>query len=218
MTTKIKTNKNELSVERMTVELHKLFRHFNETIFSNQLPTPAIVIESKGNKKAYAWCSVSKVWKGEDVEVFEIGMASEHINRPFYETATTFLHELIHLHCGTQGLKDTSRNFTYHNKVYKQQCELHGMKFEKMEKPDSKNGWNKPELTDATWSMVQSWGIDETAFKIGRFDFSEQKKKATKKTQWRWECPCGTVVRSTKPSVNLACLDCGGKFECTDDE
>ncbi|PFW43785.1 SprT-like domain-containing protein [Priestia megaterium] len=212
------TKTNELSVERMTTTLHQLFRHYNETLFNGELPTPAIVIESKGNKKAYGWCSVDKVWKGEEVDVHEIGMASEHINRPFRETATTLLHEIVHLHNGLNGIKDTSRGYTYHNKKFKQQCELHGMEYVTMTEADSKNGWNKPDLTDATWSMIKSWKLDEDAFKLARFDFSEQKKKEKKKTQWRWECPCGTVVRSTKPVVNIACLDCGGKFECTDDE
>ncbi|OMI07726.1 hypothetical protein BVL54_20110 [Bacillus paralicheniformis] len=213
----MKTNTAPTNVEKMTIELHKLFRHLNETLFGNTLPTPAITIESKGNKKAYGWCSVDKVWKGEDVDVHEIGMASEHINRPFMETATTFLHEMVHLYCGLNGIKDTSRGYSYHNKQFKQQCELHGMEFREMTEPDPKNGWNKPNLSDVTFSMIKSFGIDESAFTLGRIDFAAMPKEK-KKTTWRWECPCGTVVRSTKPEINIACLDCGGKFECTDDE
>jgi len=205
------------NVEKMTIELHKLFNHLNTTLFEGKLPVPAITIESKGNKKAYGWCSVDAIWKGEDVEFHEIGMASEHINRPFMETATTFLHEIVHLHNGLNGIKDTSRNYTYHNKKFKQQCEAHGMEYTVMTEPCSKNGWNKPNLTDATYSMIKSFGIDESAFKLGRIDFTAL-PKMKKKTSWKWECPCGTVVRSSKPEINIACLDCGGQFENADEE
>jgi hypothetical protein len=205
------------NVEKMTIELHKLFNHLNDTLFEGKLPVPAITIESKGNKKAYGWCSVEAIWKGEDVAFHEIGMASEHINRPFMETATTFLHEIVHLHNGLNGIKDTSRNYTYHNKNFKKQCEAHGMEYTVMTEPCKKNGWNKPNLTDATYSMIKSFGIDESAFKLGRIDFTAL-PKAKKKTSWKWVCPCGTTVRSSKPEINIACLDCGGQFENADEE
>lgn len=207
------TKKNELNIERIATELHKLFNHLNTTIFEGQLPTPAITIESKGNRKALAWCSVDPIWNGGETGIYEIGMASEHINRPFMETATTFLHELVHLYCSEQvaNIADTSRNFAYHNKRFKQQCEAHGMEYRTMTTPDPRSGWNKPELTDATYSMIKSFGIDEEAFNLGRTDFTG--KKAKKKSNViKWECGCGTIIRSTKV-VNVYCGECGTHFE-----
>lgn len=200
------------NVMKMTNELHKLFDGFNNHIFGGELPTPAITIESKNNKNAYGWCSVDAIWKGEEVEVHEIGMASEHINRPFIETATTLLHEMVHLHNALNGIKDTSRGYTYHNKRFKQQCELHGMEYTVMTTPCEKNGWNKPNLTDHTKELIAALQIDESAFTIARTDFTGMKAQK-KKTTWKWECGCGQIVRSTKPEVNIVCGDCGTHFE-----
>lgn len=214
MTTTTTKNPNELNVERMTTALHDLFRHFNTTLFDNKLPTPAITIESKNNKKAYGWCSVDAIWTGGESDIHEIGMASEHISRPFMETATTFLHEVIHLYNGAvANVQDTSRNYTYHNSKFKKACIAHGMEYRTMTSPDKKNGWNKPELTEATYSMIKSFKVDEEAFKIGRMDLTEAKEAKKKKSSViKWTCPCDTIIRSTK-EVNVICGDCGGKFE-----
>lgn len=207
MTTQTTTN-----IERMTIELHKAFRLINEKVFNNELPTPAIVIESKGKRSAYGWFTVDKVWKGEEVEVHEIGLSSEHINRPFIEVATTLWHEMVHFHNSLNGIKDTSRGYTYHNKRFKTQCEAYGMTF-LMEQADDKYGWFKPVLTQESVELIQTFDIDESAFHLGRFDFSAQPKAEKKQTSWKWMCGCGTIVRSTKPGLNIICGDCGTRFE-----
>jgi hypothetical protein len=202
-----------VNMELTIAELHKAFRHLNEILFEGKLVTPAIVVESKGKRQAYGWCSVHKIWKDEsgEVETWEIGIASEHINRPIMEVMTTLLHEMVHLHNMQNGIKDTSRGFTYHNKRFKEQCEKHGMMF-KDDKPHEKYGWYNPVLKPETEAIIRELGINEEAFKVARMDFSTvaaEKKPST----YKWVCGCGTIVRSTKPEINIICGDCGTKFE-----
>ena len=37
------------------------------------------------------------------------------------------MHEMVHYYCHTQGIKDTSRGNTYHNKRFKEEAEKRGL-------------------------------------------------------------------------------------------
>ncbi|MEY8748959.1 SprT-like domain-containing protein [Alkalicoccobacillus gibsonii] len=200
-----------VNIERMTNALHELFRRLNNSYFGGKLPTPAITIESKGKRQALGWCSVDAIWKGEDVEYHEIGMASEHIDRPFLEVATTLLHEMVHLHNALNGIKDTSRGYTYHNKRFKTQCEKFGMVFT-MDKPHDKYGWFNPSLSATTVALIENYDVDTQAFNIARIDFTAMGEGKKKQTSWKWQCGCNTICRTSKPDFNAICGDCGTKF------
>lgn len=40
-----------ITIEDVTTELHKAFSIFNKTFFEGDLPTPAITIQTNGNKR-----------------------------------------------------------------------------------------------------------------------------------------------------------------------
>ena len=210
-----KSEMKEVAMENTIKELHVAYRKLNEVFFKNALPTPAIVIQSQGNRSAYGWVSVEKIWTDLSGEIaqYELGIASEHLNNReggYLDVIQTLLHEMCHIANLEEGIQDCSRGNTYHNKKFKSRAENSGMMYP-FDKPDSKIGFSQVVLTDATRSIVQNIGIDESAFLIGRMDFSGAKAKK-KSSSIKWECDCGTIVRSTK-EVNIFCGDCGSHFE-----
>jgi hypothetical protein len=208
------TNKKTL-IEAATTELHRVFRHLNNEFFEGKLITPAIVIESKGKRSAYGWCSVEKIWANAEGEqaTYELGIASEYLSRPYLDVMQTLLHEMIHVYCAMNQIKETSRSYTYHNKNFKKQAELHGMEYP-YDKPDSKIGFSAIVLKPQTKAIIENLELDADAFKVSRMDFAG--KAATKKaTSYKYECPCGTKIRATK-IVRIACMECGGEFVCAE--
>lgn len=201
------TNKKTL-IEAATTELHRVFRHLNNELFEGKLITPAIVIESKGKRTAYGWCSVHKIWADTEGEsaTYELGIASEYLNRPYIDVMTTLLHEMIHVHCAMNGIKETSRNYTYHNKKFKQQAEIHGMEYLHAA-PDSKIGFSAITLKPQTRAIIENLELDADAFKVARVDFAGTKEKK-KSNNRKYECEnCGQSVRATK-EVSIVCGEC----------
>jgi predicted SprT family Zn-dependent metalloprotease len=201
------TNKKTL-IEAAITELHRVFYHLNNALFEGKLITPAIVIESKGKRSAYGWCSVEKIWADAEGEhaTYELGIASEYLNRPYIEVMQTLLHEMIHVYCAMNEIKDTSRGYTYHNKNFKKQAELHGMEY-LHDKPDSKIGFSAITLKPATRAIIENLELDAEAFKVARknFDGTNEKKKSN---SYKYECLCcGQSVRATK-EVKLVCGEC----------
>lgn len=208
------------------IELHEAFYNFNKKLFSNMLPEPAILIQNKGNKKnLLGWCSISPIWYNnvENEKKYEINIVAEYLNRDKYEIMSTLLHEMIHLHNMVNGIKDTTRNYTYHNKNFKYGAEAHGL----IVTHDKRLGWSFTKLSESTKRLVDSFDIKEEAFYLARKDFSitgspirwddegeEIKKKSSSK---KYVCPsCGIIVRATK-DVNILCIDCDDELVLEDE-
>lgn len=186
-------------------ELHRAFKMFNENLFEGQLPEPAILIQSRGNKKlTLGWCTIEKVWKNDvtEEEKYEINIVAEALNRGIYPVMATLLHEMVHLHNLVNGIKDTSRGNTYHNMKFKNTAEAHGLVIEHADKI----GWSVTSLQGSTMDLIDSYRFDEAVFSLGRKDFGEgDKPKKKKKTSSRkYICPeCGTSIRASKDVLVL---------------
>ena len=61
---------------------------------------------------------------------------------------------MVHLQNLQDGVQDTSRSGTYHNKKFKETAEAHGLTVEKGEK----YGWHKTTLSPEALEFVQSLG------------------------------------------------------------
>lgn len=210
------TTTKEVSMEVTIKELHVAYRKLNEVFFKNELPTPAIVIQSQGNRSAYGWVSVEKIWTSQDGEIqqYELGIASEHLNNRengYLDVIQTLLHEMCHIANLEEGIQDCSRGNTYHNRKFKTRAENSGMVYP-FDKPCPKLGFSQVVLTDSTKAIVQNIGIDESAFLIGRMDFSGAKAKK-KSNSYKWVCGCGQIVRTTKPELFAHCPECDEDFQ-----
>lgn len=192
-------------------ELHRAFKMFNENLFDGGLPEPAILIQSRGNKKlTLGWCSVAKIWKNEktEEEKYEINIVAEALNRGVYPVMTTLLHEMVHLHNLVNGIKDTSRGNTYHNMKFKTTAEAHGL----LVTHADKIGWSVSKLNGLTMDLIDSYEFSEEVFSLGRrdldFEGAGKPRKKKKSSSRKYKCPlCGTSIRASK-DVNILCGDC----------
>lgn len=111
---------NEVSLKPVIEELENLFSKFNARFFADKLEKPVITVSPDHTRGAYGWCTGWKAWKaGEDEGHYEINLCAEYLNRPFEETCGTLIHEMVHLQNLQDGVQDTSRSGTYHNKKFK---------------------------------------------------------------------------------------------------
>lgn len=204
----------QVNTKLVISELHRAFKLFNEELFQGQLPEPAILIQSRGNKKlTLGWCTVGKVWKNEftQEERYEINLVAEALNRGTLPVMATLLHEMVHLHNLVNEIKDTSRGNTYHNMKFKNTAEAHGLIIEHAEKI----GWSVTTLQDETVELIKSAHFDEAVFSLGRKDSSagDTEKKKKKTSSRKYICPeCGTTIRASK-DVFVLCGLCTNLVE-----
>lgn len=185
--------------------LGKLYNYVNDTIFNGELKRPVITVQTDESNKAYGWFTLKKVWKEKDAEdgEYEINMCAQFLNRPVNETASTLIHEMCHQYALMHNIQDCSRSCTYHNKMFKQIAEKHGLKVEKIDK----YGWSRTSLTEET--------IENLSYFFEKFPpdliyhTPVQKGVRLKSSSTRkYICPCcGMSVRATR-SVNIMCADC----------
>ena len=207
MTTLIQENKN---ITHTLKELYRIYHELEKSLFDTPLEEPIILIQSN-KKKVLGTCSVNKIWENKrDVEnqKYEITVVAENLNRPIDEIVETVLHEMVHLYCSLNNIKDTSNNYVYHNKRYKEQAEKHGLEV----KRGTTVGWAITKLTPETKELIKKFNIDETAFDYYRKvrPFSGSGKKIVYK---KYICSgiCETKL-SVYKSVNLICGDCKKPF------
>ncbi|MDK8746878.1 MULTISPECIES: SprT-like domain-containing protein [Bacilli] len=207
------------NINAATKELHRAFSLLNKQFFKSQLPEPAITIQTSGKRLSMGWCSSREVWSDKEGKIrkYELNISAEYLNIEFMETMDTMLHEMIHLYNAVNGVKDTSRNGTYHNKKFKAECENRGFYFPDA-KPNKKYGWAFPKLKEETKTIIGSLDIRTDAFIIARRDpVTEEEKEiekennseGKKKKSYKWVCPgCGVSVRSTKERISINCGEC----------
>lgn len=199
-------------------ELHKAFDCLNKEFYGNKLPQVIITIQSKGKRNALGWFTYGKVWDDGKQEKHEINISAEYTSREFMDIMKTMHHEMIHLYCAVNEIKDTSRGGTYHNTNFKRASEEHGFYY-KEDAFNKKHGWTFSSLKDETIEKIKNFGLDETVFSLKRYDFSAvgNEKQKKKSNIIKWQCGCGQIVRSSKDGLNIICGDCGTKFKKEED-
>ena len=203
-----------MNSQKTITELHKAFNMLNQAFYDNALPTPYIVIYETAKKSAYGWFTPSKVWQdadGNDV-MHEIALSAEYMNRDYVDVIGTLHHEMIHLYCHTNGIKDTTASGRYHNKNFKNESEARGFYYPEDFTPDKVIGWSQSRLTDETKELIKSFQLDEAAFALARV--IPQKKAASKSnSQSKYICPdCFESFRAKK-NLNVMCGDCNVAYE-----
>ena len=205
---------NNKNLSNTIKELHKLYKYINDYKFGGKLPQVIITIQSKGKTGALGWFSVGKIWEHGEERKHEINISAESINRGFLEVARTLWHEMIHLYCAVNNIKDCSRGGTYHNKKFKQTSEQYGFYYPEDAYSD-KYGWSFSKLTDESIQFLEQHKIDTDIFTISRIDLTTGKDSGEKKksSSFKWVCECGNIVRSTKQDLRIVCADCETMFE-----
>lgn len=183
-------------------ELDKMAKSFNAHMFDGKLPAVVITIQSKGKIPCSGWFTPAMTWHNTDGKAMhEINICAESLS-DVDKVAETVLHEMVHLYCNENDIKDCSRNGYYHNEKFRSAAESHGLI---CGAKDTKYGYGFTSLT----TEIKAW-IDSQSFnKILLQRASIAKAKVVKKTtSIKYVCPvCGAIVRATK-AVNIQCADC----------
>lgn len=199
---------SEVSLKPIIESLESLFDKLNEHFYSSELMTPVISISPNRVGGVYGWCTSWKAWRDRADDdsteqitegYYEINICAEYLARPFEQIAETMLHEMVHLYNLSQNIRDTGSNGKYHNKIFRDVAESHGL----LTARDKRYGWCYTQLTDESEMFIKS--LNGADFQLYRYSPSTSRRKQTYR---RYVCPkCGTIVRATKV-VRILCGYC----------
>lgn len=194
--------------------LNRIFDLLNEAYFENTLSRPTITIQS--TPKAYGHFSLrSDTWVSKNGETHEINIGAGTLARPIENVVATLLHEMVHYYNHINGIQDTSRGNTYHNKRFRESAEARGLIVEH----HPTYGWSITSPADSLLDFVLFNGLTDILLNrnelygvrvpVGGTNSGTGGTTTTKPSSTRkYVCPCcGMSVRATR-TVNIGCLDC----------
>ena len=194
--------------------LNRIFDLLNEAYFENTLSRPTITIQS--TPKAYGHFSLrSDTWVSKNGESHEINIGAGTLARPIENVVATLLHEMVHYYNHVNGIQDTSRGNTYHNKRFRESAEARGLIVEH----HPTYGWSITSPADSLLDFVLFNGLTDILLNrnelygvrvpVGGTNSGTGITTTTKPSSTRkYVCTCcGMSVRATR-TVNIGCLDC----------
>ena len=199
---------------RLAMYLEKLYDKLNHDFFEDSLERPVITVQSTA--RAYGHYTLYDAWsiKGEGYRELNIGAGT--LDRPIENVLATLLHEMCHQYNDVVlNVQDCSRGGTYHNRLFKETAESHGLMVTKTET----NGYSRTEPADELLEWILNHNIQEIQLcrndlpmmvpVIGMGSGSPVSSAGRAKSgSRRYVCPeCGTIVRATR-LVNVICGDC----------
>ena len=72
-----------------------------------------------------------EVKRYKNIDLPDINLCAEYLDRPIFELAATLLHEMAHFYNLVHDIQDVSNNGYYHNMKFKATTEAHGLHIEK---------------------------------------------------------------------------------------
>lgn len=118
-------------------KLQFIYDALNKKYFDDELPDVMLTVmtntKATKNRRYDSWFYPCK-WEDRDGNPYhEINIDPQILNSSTLEIATLMQHAMIHLHCFESGIKDTSRNFRYHNDKFSAEAMSKGLICEKEE-------------------------------------------------------------------------------------
>lgn len=194
--------------------LEEAFDVLNERYFESALQKIAITIQS--TPRAHGHFTPWDSWDDSGRKIKEINLGAESLCRPVPDVIATLMHEMVHYYCHINGIKDTSRGNTYHNKRFKEECEKRALRITSAPTV----GYSVTSPTQELIMLVGNMGwndriklyrkrpsgtANERTKGTNGDDVPTKKKSSTRK----YVCPkCGMSVRASK-AVRIACMECG---------
>ena len=194
-----------------TVEyLSTMYDFFNEKLFNGELVKPVITISPDEKNKAFGWITRDKLWKENenDEGMYEINISAQFLNRPLSEITSTLIHEMCHQFARVNNFKDTARSGSFHNKLFKEIAEDHGLNAEYVHG----RGWTATSLSEGTEKLLHGFLKDNPQTLVYR-EMPIKVKRVRDVSVWKYICPdCEASVRATK-AVNVVCGDCNKQMQ-----
>ena len=212
--------KQTTKMSRAVGQLEKMYNVLNLDKFGGALPVPVITVQSKPG--TYGHCSRARIWQRKEENTYEMNIAAEQLSAPIEEIIDTLLHEMVHLYCRENEIKEVSRGGKYHNKKFKELAEKVGLKCV----DTGIHGWNTVGTgNDALIEYALEKGWNEIMLNresvgariripgAGTAHDGEPVREGKRPSSTRkLKCPCcGNSVRATKV-VNIICGDCMEKM------
>ena len=197
---------NELTTyTRAIFYLNQIYNLLNDEFFESVLSKPTITIQS--TPKAYGHFTMREdTWASKGGNTHEISIGAGTLARPIEEVVSTMLHEMVHYYNFVTGVRDCSRNNSYHNKRFRDAAESHGLVVNR----SKTYGWAHTSPSNRIVDFVQRHNL--TDIQINRNDHINAANVKNSSTR-KYVCPCcGTSVRATK-IVRIACVDCKRDLE-----
>lgn len=203
-----------MSLHDIHTELERIYNAINKDFYDGKLPNAIITTHSKRASigDSYGWAAKDK-WVDIDGEkYYELNISAEYLQRDIYDLVGTLSHEMVHIYCWENDIKDTSNQNRYHNKRFKSEAESRGLIIEKA----PTIGFSVTSVSDQYKEYIDSLGVKDV-FNISRYDSEmaadEDEKPKKRKKRPVYECPeCGTIVRG-KPGLTILCGECECAFE-----
>lgn len=212
--------KQTTKMSRAVGQLEKIYNCVNVDFFEGALPTPIITVQSKPGTMGH--CSVAKVWQRPNEQTYELNIAAEVLSYPIEETLDTMVHEMVHLYCRENGIKECSRGTQYHNKRFKEECEKRGLtcvytgkKYGWNTTPSDflveyalSKDWNEIKIQRGTASPFGLGGLPPIGTEVSGGGSGAQNGGKKPSSTRKLQCPnCKNSVRATK-AVRIMCMDC----------
>ena len=125
-----------------------------------------------------------------------------------FETAATLIHEMCHQWARVNNFQDTARSGSYHNKLFREIAEGHGLEVEL----SRGRGWSVTTLKESTKELLQSFIKQNPIIPVYRV-MPIKPKRVRNVSVRKYVCPdCEASVRATK-AVNVVCGDCMKKMQ-----
>lgn len=205
--------KELVKVSRTTGYLEKIYRELNKDYFNGELEEVMLTIQS--TPRAYGHVTCGKVWKRKDEYTYELNIGAGTLERPIEQVVATMLHEMVHIYHLMNGIQDTSRGNTYHNKRFKEKAESVDLIIEH----DKRIGWSITSPSEKLFEYVLSKDWSEIVmnrqegFRIpvgpkGPSTSPDNDKTRRPSSTRKYVCPnCGCSVRATK-ELSIICGEC----------
>ena len=197
---------------KAVTELKNIYDKLNKDYYEDKLPEVVITIQSSPKGKAYGWYAKDRWGVETDKEKAfdEINISAEYLSRPIENIVSTMQHEMVHLYCAMNDIKDTSNNNVYHNKKFKEEAEQRGLSIEKAQTI----GWSVTTPTEEFIEYIKGLSVSEEAFKFFRkMPLGKEKVKKTTKKTTKYTCPCCEVSVRGEPELEIECKKCGVLME-----
>ena len=187
-----------------------MFDHFNRELFGGSLPHVMLNF-SRDHKRAVGYYA-PRTWQQAKHRLDEITLNPDHLKRGAKETASTLVHEMVHLWQFNQG---TPSRTGYHNREWAAKMEQVGLIPSNTGKPGGKR------VGQQMTHYIQKDGAFEKSFeKLARTLPWESESRCRgssgqrkyDKSKVKYTCPsCGSHVWG-KPMLRIECVDCEVRF------
>ena len=198
-----KEKDNVGSIRPLIQEIENLYSRLNDDFFEGELLRPVFTFSQNaaGNETIHitrrkTWVS-TRAFRDNREAYYEFRIRSDLLNSVNDKIVAMFLHAMVHLYNQMHDIEDTSRGRTYHNTLFRDAAEKHGLQVMRTDR----HGWSETSLRPDLIEYARTLPISFSLFRPSAAVASRQRVR-------KYMCPvCRCSVRATK-EVHITCTDC----------